>query len=168
MLPARQKSVGLKSDPYGRSPIRLWRRSQQGRGPLLVLKKCGHIKIPAHPQICLYKFVVQLHAAGYEIAINLLVPISELEAALRTEPVIHPRLFARSFAANPTAHDDFVVGVRVVVEELPVRELACMAARGGGVGEDSFDTQIQFWDVGKLRQIQARVDGCTARGINRV
>src|SRR6202035_2200191 len=113
MLPMGEKPFGLKGDPYRGSPIRLWRWRQQRRVPLLVLKKCGHIKISAHPQICLYKFVVQLHAPRHEIAVNLLVPVSKLEAAFRTEPVIHPRLFARSFASNPTAHDDFVVGVSV-------------------------------------------------------
>src|SRR6267143_5211485 len=111
MLPAGEKSVGLESDPYRGSPIRLRRGRQQGSGPLLVLKKCGDIEISGHPQIGLYKFVVQLHAARYEISVNLLVPVSKLEAALRTEPIIHPRLFARSFASDPAAHDDFVVGI---------------------------------------------------------
>src|SRR6266403_1531448 len=137
MLPAGEKPVGLESDPHRGSPIRLWRGRQQGRGPLLVLKKCGDIKISGHPQIGLYKFVVQLYAARYEISVNLLVPVSKLEAALRAEPVIHPRLLARSFAADPAAHDDFVVCISVVVEELPVGKLAGVAARGGGVREDS-------------------------------
>src|SRR6266436_5353175 len=151
MLPAREKSFGLESDPYRGSPIRLRRWRQQGRGPLLVLKKCGDIKISGHPQICFYEFVVQFHAAGDKVAINLLVPVSELQAALRTEPIIHPRLLARSFAADPAAHYDFVVGVSVVVEQLPVGKLAGVAAGGGGVGEDSFDTQIQLRNVRKLR-----------------
>src|SRR6267378_8007263 len=103
MLPAGEKSVGLESDPYRGSPIRLRRGRQQGSGPLLVLKKCGDIKISGHPQICFYEFVVEFHAAGDKVSINLLVPVSELQAALRTEPIIHPRLLARSFASDPTA-----------------------------------------------------------------
>src|SRR3981189_2141651 len=128
MLPAREKSFGLESDAYRGSPIRLRRGRQEWRGPLFVLKKCGDIKISGHPQICFYEFVVEFHAAGDKVAINLLVPVSELQAALRTEPIIHPRLLARSFAADPAAHENFVVGVSVVVEELPVGKLACMAA----------------------------------------
>src|SRR5258708_1386905 len=128
MLPAGEKPVGLESDPHRGSPIRLRRGRQQGRGPLLVLKKCGDIKIYGHPQIGLYKFFVQLYAARYEISVNLLLPGSKLEAALRPEPIIPPRLLARSFAADPAAHENFVVGVSVVVEELPVGKLACMAA----------------------------------------
>src|SRR5882672_9115956 len=130
MLPAREKSLGLESDAYRGSPIRLRRGRQQRRGPLLVLKKCGDIKISGHPQICFYEFVVEFHAAGDKVAINLLVPVSELQAALRTEPIIHPRLLARAFAPDPAAHNDFVVGIGVVVEEFEVRELARMASRG--------------------------------------
>ena len=37
---------------------------------MLVLKKCGEIKISADPQICFYKFVVELDAAGNEIAVG--------------------------------------------------------------------------------------------------
>src|SRR5258708_1712458 len=128
MLPARKKPVGLKRNPHRRSPIRLWRRRQEWRSPLLVLEQSGHIKVSADPQICLHKFVMQLHAARYEIAVNLLVAISKLEAALRAEPIIHPRKLTRSFAPDPTAHDDFVIGVGVVVEKFPVRELPRTAA----------------------------------------
>src|SRR5258708_10131143 len=167
MLPAGEKPVGLESDPYGGSPIRLRRGRQQGSGTLLVLKKCGDIKISGHPQIGLYKFVVQLYAARYEISVNLLVPVSKLEAALRAEPVIHPRLLARSFASDPTAHDDFVVGIGVVVEQFEVRELARMASRGRRVGENPFDTQIKFRDVGKLREIQSPINGGATPRINR-
>src|SRR6266403_1320947 len=168
MLPAGEKPVRLESDPNRGSPIRLRRGRQQGRGPLLVLKKCGDIEISGHPQIGLYEFVVQLYAAWYEISVNLLVPVSKLEAALRAEPVIHPRLLARSFASDPAAHDDFVVGIGVVVEEFEVRELARMASRGRRVGENPFDTQIKFRDVRKLRQIQSPINGRAPRRINRV
>src|SRR5258705_2335311 len=128
MLPAREECFGLESDPYRGSPMRLRRGRQQGSGPLLELKKCGDIEISGHPQICFYEFVVEFHAAGDKVAINLLVPVSELQAALRTEPIIHPRLLARSFAADRAAHEEFVVGVSVVVEELPVGKLPGVAA----------------------------------------
>src|ERR1700690_3940175 len=98
-----------------------------------MLHKRGHVEVSANPEIGLHKFVVELHAPRNKIAVDLLMPVSELQTALRGKPIIHPSLLARSFASNPAAHDEVIVRIGVVVEKFPIRKLTGMAARGRGV-----------------------------------
>ena len=79
---------------------------------------------------------------------HFLVAEIELDLALRSEPVACPGLRALALPSNPAANQIAVIGVTtpkaiVVIEESVLDDRS--AARK--VGENSFDAQVEFWDL---------------------
>src|SRR5579863_5830320 len=101
------------------SPVCLGARRQYRGEPFFVLDGGGDIHVLVHPPVKFYGAVVNCFASGDEVAGNGDVPVAELQIVARTEAVGAPALNARAVASNPAGDQVVLVGVEVMIKNVP-------------------------------------------------
>ena len=102
-------------------------------------------------------------STGNEIVGDLGVADAYLNAALGTEMVGAPRLITLAFAANPTSHQISIVEVQVVVDDLPVDELAAVAGLARRIGVNRLGAEVEFGEAREVGQIDSGIERGTLR-----
>jgi hypothetical protein len=144
----REQPLRLKGNLNRRRPIRLRAGRQEWSLPSFVLNGRRNTQVAAYPPIQLYGAIIHCFSTRYEVAVYVCVPVPELKCVSRAKPVLGPGLESLTVSANPVSDDVFVVGVQVVVEELPVDILTTPTAdawvAGWGVCVHRLESKIQF------------------------
>src|SRR5262249_58199954 len=80
---------------------------------------------------------------------------AELEAILRSEPIIGPDLGSLTIPPNPASDEVALIGGPHAVSTVPVKEAVTKRATSRDIGEDSFKSQVELWYFGEMGKVQA-------------
>jgi hypothetical protein len=82
-------------------------------------------------------------ATGDKVLRDLLIEVFELNPPIGDEVIGEPCLPAFGLTADPVTHDEALVGVALLLDDLVIVEDAAKAAEGGGIGAGGFYAEIE-------------------------
>ena len=151
-----------EAELHGTGHVFLQRGSEQGKLPLFVLNESGSVPVALKPEIYFHGSIVQCAAARNKFRIDLGVAIAKLNGVARAQPIAARCLNARAIPAHPIAHQESAIGIQVVIKVVPIDKLTSRGL-GDGVGERSFNAQIEFREAREVGNVHPGIDSGAAR-----